>query len=210
MQRSLIIIALALALPATVEAGNPWEELMGPGKPRTWTDPSGRFSIDLLINWKAIDSEDKTVMRFQKTNASHRQTGYVSVEVRTLPPGVKLSHFALRAESELKQVARNLNKGQASGLRIAGKKAKKTDYSYQERGHVLRTNFTRRVVLVHGERGWVISFLSAYGAQGLFLEEFDKMVTSFNPGAAGRRIKRGKKRKRLRAGEMVNPDLLKY
>jgi len=197
-------------LPQVAYAGNPWEELMGPGKGNVWTDPQGRFSINLPINWKAQKTAKQDLVRFSKFNKDRGHSAVVTVEMRTLPPSVKLSHFALHVEKELKKNARNLRKGNSGRISVTGRKAQKTEYSYQERGHALRTNYASRVVLIDGERGWIITFLSAYGAQGVFLEEFEKMISSFNPGQTGRPVRAGKKRKKLRAGEMVNPELLKY
>ena len=208
--RWILCLILGCLLPQTALAGNPWEELMGPGKGNIWTDPQGRFSINLPVNWKAAKANESQVVTFSKINKDRGHSAIVNVEMRTLPPGVKLSHFALHVEKELKKSARNLRKGTSTRIAVTGRKAQKTEYSYQERGHALRTNYASRVVLIDGERGWIITFLSAYGAQGIFMEEFDKMISSFNPGSTGRPVRPGKKRKKLRAGEMVNPELLKY
>ena len=204
------LIGFAIAIPNTAIAGNQWEELMGPGKGNVWTDPQGRFSINLPVNWKHQKTDSEQIVRFGKHNKDRGHSAVLTVEMRALPPGVKLSHFALRIESELKKAARNLRKGQAKRIVVTGHKARRTEYTYQERGHALRTNYANQVVLIDGERGWILTFLSAYGAQGIFMEELDKLIASFNPGQTNRPIRPGKKRKKLRAGEMVNPELLKY
>lgn len=191
-------------------AGNPWEELMGPGKGNIWSEPNGRFSVNLPVNWKHVQSNNKGVVQFSKHHKDHGQKAFLTVEMTPLPPGVRLSHFNLKTERELKKTTRNLRKGETSKITVSGQPARKTTYAFQERGHALRTNYALRVTLVDGERGWTLTFLTAYGAQGIFMEEIEKMISSFTAGTSRQPVRRPKKRRKLRAGEMVNPNLLKY
>lgn len=191
-------------------AGNPWEELMGPGKGNIWSEPNGRFSVNLPVNWKHDQSNGKQVFQFSKLHKDHGRKAFLTVEMTPLPPGVRLSHFNLKNERELKKTTRNLRKGAVSKITVSGQPARKTEYAYQERGHALRTNYALRVNLVDGERGWTLTFLTSYGAQGIFMEEFEKMISSFTAGTSSQPVRPSKKRRKLRAGEMVNPNLLKY
>ena len=55
MRLRLIALAVGLSCAASVgtAVAGPWEDLMGEGKPRLWTDPKSRFYLDLPVGWKA-------------------------------------------------------------------------------------------------------------------------------------------------------------
>ena len=141
-------------------------------KRKHWSEPNGRFSLNLPVNWKHVQSNNKGVVQFSKHHKDHKQKAFLTVEMTPLPPGVRLSHFNLKTERELKKTTRNLRKGEVAKLTVSGQPARKTEYAFQERGHALRTNYALRVT-VDGERGWTLTFLTAYGAQGIFMEEFE-------------------------------------
>lgn len=207
----LLIAGLAVAFAAgAAEAGNPWEELMGPGKPTMWHDPAARFSIGLPLGWKPVPG-DREIVRFSKHNTDHRQSGFVSVEMRPVPSNVRLAHFALRVAGEMKAAAPNYRVLSQDKITIASTPARRTHFTYQEQGNAQLANEAVQIVFVTGEQAWIITLLTANGARPLFWEDYEKMLKYFVPRGGGDQvIGTKKKRRKLKAGEMVNPDMIKY
>ena len=67
-----------------------------------------------------------------------------------------------------------------------------------------------QILLITEERAWTVTLSTAQNAGALFAEDFERMVKYFNPSSAGEPLQPKKRRRRLKAGEMVNPDRLQY
>lgn len=183
---------------------------MGDEKPRTWVDPDGRFSLDLPIAWKAMSPKGAPIVDFVKNVPHHGIAAKVSVEMRSIPPGVRLTHFDLAIEREMKKSARNYRLLAQEKLQVGESTARRRHFTYQEFGNAQLTNEAVQIVLVTDSTAWIITLLTAAGARDHFQADFDKMLKRFNPSGEVRSVVGAKKRKKLRSGEMVNPDLIKY
>jgi hypothetical protein len=212
----LVVTALALAtagLPAAPAlAGNPWEDLMGPGKPRTWTDPEGRFSLDLPLGWEAKASTGAASVDFWR---DHKDSGFVArvtVEVRTLPPGVSTRHFALKVRDETRRAAPGFRLLGEERRVIGGQEATWTQFVYAERGNAQLQNEVVQVVMVRGERAFLVTLEMALGTREVFLEEFETMLRGFSTGGATTPGEAGRpgSRRKIKSGEMINPDAIGY
>lgn len=212
MKEMSLALVFSLALPSLARAGNPWEELMGPGKPRLWTDPAARFYLDLPIGWSPSARKQQTsVVDFWKTHEDDGYVAHVTVEMRTVPPDVKTAHFAFRVTDETKAKAHGYRLLEEDRIEVSGTQAYRKHFTYQERKNTELTNEVVQVVFLVGERAFIVSLETALGARGVFWEDFEKMVKAFvgrSPGGESEPLP--KERKRIRAGEMVNPDALKY
>lgn len=217
--RSVLCAALvalpAVASPTLARAENPWEELMGPEKPRPWNDPDGRFQIGVPIGWRAEQRKGaKNLTDLWKTHPDYGATAHVTVELRAIPPKVALAHLAVRTMEELKNSARSLQLIDEDTLTVSGTPARRRYFTYQERGHAELTNEVVQVLFIVGERAFIITLETAAGARQIFWEDFEKMIKSFTARGSGENGDDGDKlpgeRRRVRAGEMVNPDAVKY
>lgn len=218
MRIHVVALALAVASGSALSASparaqNPWEELMG-RKQRTWSEPNGRFSLDLPVGWKADTKNASAGMTdFWRTHPDYGHSAHVSVEVKNLPPGVKLGHLAVRVGEDVQKVAKNYNLVEEDRIEIAGSSAIRRYFTYQEKGHAQLTNEVVQVIFVAGERGYVITLETTYGVRSIFWDDFNLMIKGFSPSGAGDiRLDRkpGEGRKKLRAGEMVNPNAVPY
>ena len=208
-----LALTLALILPASSAlAGNPWEELMGKDQGKTWTDPDGRFSLKKPVNWTATPRKGAPqFVDFEKTHPDYGHSARLTVELRYLPPKVRLSHFALRVERDIKKKARNYRPLAREKTKLDGKPAIRTHFTYQVLGNAQLTNEVKQIIAISGERAWIITLETAAGVQGIFDEDYRRMIRTFSAMAPGEiTTRRGKKRRRIRAGEMVNPDMIKY
>lgn len=209
-----VSVALGLGMltwSTDAQAGNPWEELMG-RKPKLWSDPAGRFSIDLPSGW-APENKEGNVITFTKTAPDTNIRARVSVEMRTVPPNVKLAHFASRVMEEVESVARNVKMIDQDRIECSGVPALRRLFSHQERGHVQLTDEVVQVIFLAGERAFVITLEMPAGTRELFWEDFELMTKGMNasgPGEEIRPLKAGEARKKVRAGEMINPDVAPY
>lgn len=207
--RAALIISLAL-FPATALAGNPWEELMGPGKPQLWTDPQGRFYLDLPIGFKP-DVKEGGFVDFWKTNGDYGYTARVEVEMRTVPPGTKTAHFASRVNEDLKKSAPGYRVIYDQRAQISGVNGVHRIFIFQAHNNAELLTEVVQYVFVIGERAFILSMITAGGTREVFEEDFQKMAKSFNgraPGEDSTPMPKGKKR--IKAGEMVNPDGVQY
>lgn len=208
--RPLLALLLLLA-PATAWAGNPWEELMG-RKPHLWTDPEARFYLDLPVGWKGTVREGATsVVDFWKRHADYGYVAHVTVEMRRLPPNVAVRHFALQVTEEVKRATKLYRAKGTRAIKVSGTKAIRTEFTHREQGNAQLVNEVTQVVLVVGERAFIIMMETAMGTRPVFAEDFDIMLKGFVGRAPGQESRpMPKKRKRVRAGEMINPDAVKY
>jgi hypothetical protein len=208
----ILALGLVLLAPATALAGNPWEELMGPGKPIIWNDPGARFYLDLPVGWTAEPRRgEEHVVDFFKQHPDYGHTSRVTVEMRTVPPGVKPAHFAARMLEEVKKQAPRFTMLEADKIPISGVTGHRSYFTYQERGNVELTNEAVQIVFLIAERAFIITFLCPYGTRSIFWEDFEKMVKNFvGRGPGEETLTTPQKRKRVKAGEMVNPDAIPY
>ncbi|MFO0724929.1 MAG: hypothetical protein U1E65_14205 [Myxococcota bacterium] len=208
---SFSLALTAAALPVAARAGNPWEELMG-RKPKLWSDPAGRFTIDLPMGW-AVETKEGSIISFLKTASDTNIHARVSVEMRTVPPNTRLAHFASRVMEEIEGVARNLKVIDEDKVEISGTSGIRRLFRHQERGHAELTDEVVQVIFLAGERGFVVTLEMPAGARELFWEDFEMMTKGFSasgPGEEIRPAKAGEGRKKVRAGEMINPDVAPY
>ncbi len=208
--RTLLALAL-LAVPAAAFAGNPWEELMG-RKPNTWADPKARFSIDLPVGWTAAERAGVPVVDFWKTHPDNGYVAHVTVEMRNLPPNVNVRHFALSVTNDVKAATKLYKPIGESRIAISGTHGIRTDFAHRERGNAQLVNEVTQVVFIVGERGFVLMMENAAGTRPAFQDDFDIMLKGFVGRAPGQEILPvdAKKRRKVRAGEMINPDAIKY
>lgn len=210
MRRAILFGALvaALALPSAAQAANPWEDLMG-HKPRTWTDPGGRFFIDLPLGWTSRGDGSSPVVEFFKQ--ANGAAARVTVTMKSVPPKVKARHFALHVEKDVKSSAKGYRVLQRNKVQLSGHTAIRTHFTYRELGNVQLINEVEQYVVIIGERAFVLSFAHAAGARQIFGEDFAFMVKGFGGRGPGEeRRKTGKKRRKVRSGEMVNPNAVRY
>lgn len=191
---------------------DPWEELMGPGKPRLWTDPEGRFSIDLPVGWTVEAKPGQALVYFIRHNQDAGASAYVKVEMEPLPPNVKLRHYATRVAEDMRKMAPGYQLQEEGKTNINGNEAIRSVFTYQARNNVEYRSEVVQQVLIRGERGFVITLETAVGARPLFWGEFQKMMRGFSPNGPGEEsfTAPDQKKKRLKAGEMVNPDGVPY
>lgn len=207
---ALLLAGAYLVAPIAAEAG-PWEDLMGEGKPQIWTDPKSRFYLDLPVGWKAKPNPDYPVVDFWKQHPDYGHTARVSVEMRTLPPNVNTRHFALSHINDIKKRAPQFRMIKESRLRVSGVPAVRMHFTFQERNNVALVNEVTQVILIVGERAFIITLQTAFGAREIFLEDFKKMVKGFTGRAPGEESRpTPRQRKRVKSGEMVNPDAVGY
>jgi hypothetical protein len=202
---------LVLLHSAPAFAGNPWEELMG-RKPNLWTDPQARFQLDLPIGWTAKERDGLPVVDFWKKHPDHGFVAHVTVEMRSLPPNVNVRHFALQVTSDVKAATKLYRPTGERTIEISGTKGIATEFSHREMGNAQLVNEVTQVVFIVGERAFIIMMENAAGARPVFQEDFDVMLKGFVGRAPGQETfpAQAGKRKKVRAGEMINPDAIKY
>lgn len=204
-------LAALICVVPSARAENPWEELMG-RKPRLWSDPQGRFTIDLPIGWSADEKQSANGMiGFWRQHPDYGHSAHVTVEIKNLPPGVKLAHFGVRVAEDVQKVAKNYNPIEEDRIDLGGMPAIRRYFTYQEKAHAQLTNEVVQIIAVSGERGYIITLETGYGVRQIFWEDFNLMLRGFSAGAEMRIDRKpGEGRKRLKAGEMVNPNGVPY
>jgi hypothetical protein len=213
---TLVALTLAPALTPAVAAAqsNPWESTFG-RKPKIWTDPDGRFSLDLPQGWTpqvGKDSSPNPVVITRSQPDSGLQA-VLTVEMRPVPPGTRLTHFAQRVEEEVRSVARQYRLIDQDKVEISGTTARRVLFSYQQQAHAEMLAEVAQVVFILGERAFVVTLETGYGARAAFWEDFEIMSKSFSgaaPGEETRAVRPGDTRKPIGPGQMVNPDVARY
>lgn len=209
--RLALPLLLALAGPGVAMAKTPWEQLMG-RKPQTWTAEDGRFSLDLPVGWVPTETEGGPT-HFARTHDGTGVPAEVLVELRPLPPGVKSAHFDAHIQEEMKRRAPGYTVLGRSGLKMDGRDARQTHFRYRALDN---TELHREVVqttLVAGRTGVVLTFETLAGGRQLFEEELKLMIEGFALGgapSAPSATKRSGGRRKIRAGEMINPNAVGY
>ena len=203
--RELVAVALLLI------GGNPWEELMG-RKPNLWTDPQARFHLDLPVGWTGSERQGLPVVDFWKTHPDHGFVAHVTVEMRMLPPNVNVRHFALQVSKDVQAATKFYKPLGEKQVGISGTKGVLTEFTHREMGNATLVNEVTQVVFIVGERAFIIMMENAAGTRPVFQEDFDIMLKGFVGRAPGQETvpTEAGKRKKVRSGEMINPDAIKY
>ena len=184
---------------------------MGPGKPQIWNDPQSRFHIDLPVGWKPRPDDHPTLVRFERYQPDYRQSALVTVEVRSIPDRVSIRHFATRVEREVKRAAPGYRVLGEDRIRVTGRQALRRHFLYRDKNNAQRYREVVQVISVVPERAFIITLETVYGSRALFWEEFEKMVDGFSGRAPGQDgLPMPKQRRRIKSGEMINPDAIRY
>jgi hypothetical protein len=214
VRASLAAFAL-VALPAVAFGqSNPWESTFG-RKPKMWSDPDGRFTLDLPSGWVPQVGKETAPnpVVITKDLPDYGTSAVMTVEMRTVPPGTRLSHFAQRVEEEMRGVAKNYRPIDQDKIEISGTNAIRKLFTYQQFAHAEMTSEVAQVIFLVGERGFVVTLETAHGARSMFWADFELMMKAFSgtgPGEEARGARPGGGRKTLKPGEMVNPDVARY
>lgn len=201
----------ALAMSAEAEAKSPWEELMGTGTPRLWTDPAGRFALDLPVGWTAQKTHENTVVRFEMRPSEHGLVARATIQVLSVPSGIELSHFAVRVADEMKRSTYRYRPIAREMRSISGQPAVLHRFTHQERGHTALSNEVQQAIFIVKERAFVVTIEAPAGSRPAFQEDIDKMLANFVGYAPGDEARaRAKMPKRVNAGRLVDPDSIRY
>lgn len=184
---------------------------MGPGKPQIWNDPRSRFHIDLPVGWKALPDNPPTAVRFGRYHPDHRHSALVTVEMNAVPPDVSLRHYATRVERDVRRAAPGYRVLEEDQLRVSGRRALRRYFLYRDKNNAGRYREVVQIVTIVPERAFTITLETAYGARAIFAEEFEKMVRGFRGRGPGEEsLPMPKPRRRVKSGEMINPDAIRY
>lgn len=214
LSRSAVALAL-LTLPAAALAqSNPWESTFG-RKPKIWSDTDGRFSLDLPQGWTPVPTKESSPnpVSIVRSNSDTGHQALVTVEMRTLPPGTRLTHFVQRVDEEIRGVARQYRLIDQDKIEVSGVPAQRKLFSYQQMAHAEMLSEVAQVAFIVGERGFVVTLECAYGARSMFWGDFEIMTKSFSgaaPGEETRAVRPGATRKSIGPGQMINPDVARY
>ena len=184
---------------------------MGPGKPQIWNDPQSRFHIDLPVGWQALPDNPPTAVRFGRHHPDHGLSALVTVEMASIPPDVHLRHYALKVERKVKGAAPGYRVLAEDQIEITGRKGLRRHFIYRDKNSAQRYREVVQIVTVLPERAFTITLETVYGTRGIFWEEFDKMVRGFRGRSPGEdHLPMPKQRRRIKSGEMINPDAVRY
>ncbi|MEM7710842.1 MAG: hypothetical protein AAF264_08865 [Pseudomonadota bacterium] len=131
--------------------------------------------------------------------------------MRGLPPGVKLRHFALQVEREVEQAAPGYKVLGEDRLRVSARPALRRHFLYRDHNNAQLYREVVQLVTLVPERAFIITLETAYGTRGVFWEEFEKMVKGFRGRSPSEEsLPMPKARRRIKSGEMINPDAVRY
>ncbi len=212
MRAAFLVVPALIFLASPARAGNPWEEMFGPEKGKLWTDPSARFYLELPVGWTGQPRKNApAIVDFVK---QHPDTGFVArvtVEMRQIPPGVKVGHFASRIEDEMKQQARAYHLVQRDKVEVSGTTGIRTYFTHQEQNNAELVDEVVQVVFIESERAFIVTFMCAAGTRGVFWEDYERMMKSLvGRGVGDESLPLPKKKRPMKAGEMINPDKIPY
>lgn len=190
-------------------------------KPQLWHDPAGRFSIDLPVGWEAPkkppgapvtpEASEAAVVTFVRYHSDTGLGAQLQVEIRPLPPGVSANHLDAHVQAENARRAPGYRVHDTAPRALSGVPAIQTLLSYRARGNAELGREVVQTVLVVGERGFILTFETLLGYRALFAEELDILLDGFSARGPGREVRpEPGKRRRVRAGEMINPDAVGY
>lgn len=210
MRRAALALVAMVAAPASVYAETPWEQLMG-RKPKLWNDPGGRFQLDLPVGWKAQAGDGSGPVVFVRRRSDDGMVlGQVQLDIRPLPPGVAPQHFDAHIQAENKSNAPGYRLHSRRKQAIGGATGIESHFSYRAHGHAQLAREVVQTVFVIGERGYVLTLETAPGGRGQVWDEFQLMRKGFSVGGGSLEPRTRSSRRRVRAGEMVNPDAVGY
>jgi hypothetical protein len=95
-------------------------------------------------------------------------------------------------------------------ITVSGASAIRRHFTYQEQAHAQLTNEVVQIIFLVGERGFVMTLATALGVRQAYQDDFDRILQSFVGSAPGEEVPTPTKRKKIRSGEMVNPDGVPY
>jgi len=127
-----------------------------------------------------------------------------------LPPDVRAAHLAARVDEDIRSHRAAYRSIEADRVEVAGLPAYRRLYTYQERNNAEIRNEVLQIVLVSGERAYIIVLETAEGARAGFWDDFQKMMRGFVPRSADQPVPTTAPRRKIRSGELVNPDAIKY
>ena len=207
---TLALGLLGVATSTAAWAANPWEQLMG-RKPEVWSDPGGRFSTDLPVGWKAEAKETDPVVRFVRVHPGTGLTAQIEVQMRPLPNDVRATHLDAHVQGENRSQAPGYKVLERKKVSVAGTQGVQTYFSYRARNNADLGREVVQTVFVLGERGYILTLETLAGARPLFWEEFELILKGFSVrGSAQEPRTSSNRRRRIRAGEMINPDAVGY
>lgn len=203
-------LAVMFTIPVSSAFGaTPWEQLMG-RKPRTWTAERGNFSLDLPVGWHAVEEEEVPV-RFHRTDEGSGIPATVQVEVRPLPGTVKSKHFHNHILAETRKKARGFRRLDHEMRNVDGQDGHQTFFRYRVYGNTELSRDVVQTTYVTEDVGVIITFETVAGAKARFWEEVSLMLDGFHLGqAGGPSVDTKTGRRRVRAGEMIHPDAVRY
>jgi hypothetical protein len=205
------LLAGTLAVPPAARAGDPWEELMGPGKGTEWADPESRFTLELPVGWQAAPRRGSaSLVDVWKDHPDYHTTCRLTIEMRGLPPKVKLVHLGQRVMDEVKKAVRTIQMQGEDRITISGAQAIRRFFTYQSLQHAELTFEVEQIIFMIGERAYIMTVETPYGTRQPYQEDLDKMLKTFVGSAPGEEVAKPKKHTKLKAGEMVNVDGVPY
>lgn len=181
-------------------------------KMNTWTDPNGRFYFDMPYGWTAQPRKGAAnVVDFWRTHQDTGYTAHFTVEMRSVPPNVKVAHYANKVEDEVKQIARAYQLHSREKIAISGTNGIRTHFTHQEKNNAELVDEVIRIVFMAPERAYVLTFEYALGTREVFLEEIDLILKHFvGRGAGEETMPMPKNKKPVRAGEMIDERAVPY
>ncbi len=205
-------VSLALGVGATpwasAQAQSPLEALLNQKKEAPYLDSEGRFKMTLPQGWRAEPRPDTHhVVDFWKRQRNGMAIAHLTVEMRTLPPKVSPGHLALQAIEEAKKGAFGFRMLGRDQIKVSGRPAKRTHFTYRERNHVGLTNRVIQVVFIVDERGYVLTMEAAENARQVLVQDLDAMLKTFTASKPEQKLKPPKKKK---PKGLINPNRIPY
>lgn len=211
--RRLILVAGLCATSNLAEAQDLWSSLMHGQKAEAWQDPLDRFSLELPPCWTppSPKAAEGPLLVFACQVPAQGLDAILTIEVRNLPPTVKLSHLMATVEDETKKEAPAYRRIAHARRSVAGLPAIAHRFVYQEQNNAALANHAFQLVLMQGERGYILTLLSRLGTEGSFAPAWEQILKRFSPGGQfGDPLLGPEGRRRLRPKEMVSPEKLRY
>jgi hypothetical protein len=207
-----IALAALLSAPSAAFAGNPWEEMFGPDHGKLWTDPSARFYLELPVGWTGeVRKATPTIVDFYKRHPDNGFVAHLSVEMRPVPPGVKVSHFATRIEEEVKSQVKQFRIVARDKIEVSGTTGSRIQFVHQEANNAELQDEVTQVVFLENERVFIVTFVLALGTHNVFWEDYERMMKSLvGRGVGEESLPTPKKKRVMKSGEMINPNAIPY
>jgi hypothetical protein len=207
-----VLLTLSGYGPTEAFGTSPWEEIMGPPKPVLWNDPQARFYLDLPYGWKAKLFEDHPdIVDFSKQHDDFGYVAHVIVRMQKLPSGVQVQHYAERKAAENRNRWPRYQLIEEAKSKVSGERAYRTRFTFEGRNNIELTTQVTQYVFVTGQRGFAVSLFCSEGTCSYFEEDFQRMVDGFVARGIGEEsLPVPKQRKRIKAGEVIDPNAIRY